>query len=466
MVTRRRVVVAGLLILSLAVRLVQVQATSYSPVYDAGSYLTLASQVARTGDYSHSHAPGVGAANTRGPSAYFAPGYPYFLAGVDRLAGHTTPRGAVVEPTRISQALLGTLIVALVGLVALEACGPAVAGTAMAMAAIYPVFVELSAILVVENLLTPLILGAVWAALRARRDRTHPYRWILAMGVLLGLATLTHEDAAVTALPLAWAAWSALPGRTLAARLAAPAALLATAVLVIAPWTIRNAIVLHTFIPVSDETGITLRGTYNPTSAHNRAVPYKWRIFFDVPADRAIARKAHTMTEPELNSRLTSRALAYIADNPLAPLRVAYHNSVRLLELEGSFAWRASAYAMGLDRGVAEIGVYSFWALGILALCGAFTAGARRAPPWLWVVPLLLWLSTALVNSETPRFREPVDPFLVILAGCAASSVARRAAARLRPYASRPSAPAGDVGRPATAGRSGPAPAQTPSPRT
>jgi 4-amino-4-deoxy-L-arabinose transferase-like glycosyltransferase len=333
---------------------------------------------------------------------------------------------------------------------------------AMALAAVYPVFVELSAILVVENLLTPLILAAIWAALRARRARAHPYRWILASGALLGLATLTHEDAAVTAFPLAWAAWSALPDRTTATRLAAPAALLATAVLVVVPWTIRNANVLHTFIPVSDETGITLRGTYNPASAHNRAVPYKWRIFFGVPADRAIARKAHTMTEPELNARLTSRALAYIAHNPLAPLRVAYHNSLRLLELEGSFAWRASAYAMGLDRGVAEVGVYSFWALAILALFGAFTAAARRAPPWFWAVPVLLWLSTALVNAETPRFREPVEPFLVILAGCAVDAVAGRLTGRATPYASRRSARAGDAGRPVTAGRNGPAPAQSP----
>jgi hypothetical protein len=167
------------------------------------------------------------------------------------------------------------------------------------------------------------------------------------------------------------------------------------------------------------------------------------------------------MTEPELNSHLTSRALGYIGEHPLAPLSVAYHNSLRLLELEGSFAWRASAYAMGLDRGVAEIGVYSFWVLAILALFGAFTLGARRAPPWLWAVPILLWLSTVLVNAETPRFREPVEPFLVILAGCALERAVLWLSARARPYASRPSGRAGDASRPATAGRSGPAPAQT-----
>jgi hypothetical protein len=130
------------------------------------------------------------------------------------------------------------------------------------------------------------------------------------------------------------------------------------------------------------------------------------------------------MTEPELSTRLTVRALSYIGRHPLAPLLAAWHNSLRLLELEGSYAWRASAYAMGLDRGVAEIGVYSFWLLAALALAGAATGATRRAPGALWAVPALLWLVTVLVNAETPRFREPIDPLLIILAGCGLVSAA------------------------------------------
>ena len=36
-------------------------------------------------------------------------------------------------------------------------------------------------------------------------------------------------------------------------------------------------------------------------------------------------------------------------------------------------------------------------------------------------------LSVVFVNVETPRFREPVDPFLVLLAACAMGSVLERA---------------------------------------
>ena len=50
--TRSSLIVAALLILALVLRVAEVQRTAYRPVNDAGSYLTLASQIAHTGDYS------------------------------------------------------------------------------------------------------------------------------------------------------------------------------------------------------------------------------------------------------------------------------------------------------------------------------------------------------------------------------------------------------------------------------
>jgi 4-amino-4-deoxy-L-arabinose transferase-like glycosyltransferase len=407
-----------------------VQRTSYKPIIDAGSYLTLASEIAHSGDYSNSHRPGSGAGGTHGPSAYFPPGFPYFLAAVDLIDGHTTRRGAVVQPARLSQAALGTVTVALVGLVAFETFGELVGLIALALAAVYPVLIELSGTLVAENLFTALVLAAVYAALRAgRSDRS--YAWIAAAGVLAGLATLTHENGVVLAVPLLAAAWWARRG------LAAPVLLIVTGAAAIAPWTIRNEDVLHRFIPVTDETGITLVGTYNRASAAYKPVPYKWRIYFRIPGERRLTREATDLTEPALSSRLQSQALHYIGAHPISPLAVAYHNSRRLLELEGGFAWRASAAAIDLPEGTARIGVISFWVLCLLALAGAFTRAARAAPAWLWIAPVLLWLSVALVNAETPRFREPIDPFLILLGACAIAT-ALRAVNRWRLHARAP----------------------------
>jgi 4-amino-4-deoxy-L-arabinose transferase-like glycosyltransferase len=421
---RKALIVGVLLIVALAIRVAEVQGSSYRPVNDAGSYLTLASQIAHTGDYPTSAVRGKGAGGTRGPTAYFPPGYPYFLAATDLIDGHTTRRGGAIHPARLSQALLGTVTVALIGLVALEAFGETIALIALGLAAFYPVLIELSGILVAENLMTPLVLGASWAALRAARSQ-RPLRWIAAAGVMTGLATLVHVNAILVLIPLVVAAWRVHPA------LRAPALLIVTALLTLTPWMIRNAIVMHRFIGISDETGITLEGTYNPASASYRPVPYKWRLYYGIPADHALIRQARTLTEPQLSGRLQSRALDYISDHPLAPLAVTYDNTLRLLELEGSFAWQASAKAMGIPEQTAQIGVISFWVLCALALAGAVTRAARSAPRWLWAAPLLLWLSVAAINAETPRFREPVDVFLILLAACALASAAAAGRRRL-----------------------------------
>jgi hypothetical protein len=226
------------------------------------------------------------------------------------------------------------------------------------------------------------------------------------------------------------------------------ALLVATTALTIAPWTIRNAVELHRFLPVSDESGITLVGTYNPASAAFSPVPYKWRIFSQIPQDEIYKRTGSRYTELQLSNRLESQALNYIGHHPLSPLDVALHNTLRMLELEGTFAWHASAYAMGLSVGTARIGIVAFWIMGLLALAGLFTRPVRDGPKWLWGIPVLLGLSAVLVNMETPRFREPVDPFLILLAACTVNSaVAAVRGRRLHPLRRRSGLSGAPVGR-------------------
>lgn len=419
-VRRGTVTAAVLLALAFGLRLGAVEHIHYAPINDARSYLRLATEIAHAGDYS-SHGPGVG--GTIGPSAYFAPAYPYLLAGADLLVGRTTAPDGSVEAARVLQALLGTLIVALIGLVASELFGIETALLATGIAAVYPVLIELSAVIVAEDLLTCLELAAVYAALRARRA-PDPLWWTVACGVLIGLAALSHANGILIAIPLAFAVRRT---RTVIARRLrpAPTIMLATVAVTIAPWMIRDAMQLHAFVPITDEAGITLAGTYNPTSQASRDPPWKWRYFGRVPSDRAIADRAAGETEPRLDADLESRALRFIASHPLAPVEVAADNTLRLLELEGSAAWRASAASIGIPLGFARIAVVSFWLLALLTVAGLCTAAARTAPRWWWGIALVMWLSVVLVNAETPRFREPLEPFLITLAACGLASMMR-----------------------------------------
>jgi 4-amino-4-deoxy-L-arabinose transferase-like glycosyltransferase len=419
-----------ILIVALAIRLVYVSVEPYHAINDAGTYNRLASMIANHGDYHTGDKPRSGAGGSRGPTAYFPPAFPYYLAIADLIDGHAAGGPTAIAPERVEMAVTGTIAVALIGLVALEAFGEAVALASMALAAVYPVFIELSGTLVAENLLVVFELAAAWALLRARAA-THPYAWIVAGGVFCGLGALTHENALLYVFPLGLAAWTVArrrPNRTRSAvrALAAPTTLLIVTCATIAPWTIRNAVELHAFVPISDETGITLAGTYNPVSAAFEPVPWKWHLFSHVPEFHHLEHISGRFTEVQLGDKLQTAAFDYIKAHPLAPLEVAFDNTLRMLELEGTYAWQASAKALGIHVKVARVGVWAFYVLAGLALAGIFTAAARRAPRWLWALPLLYALSIVFVNVETPRFREPIDPFLVMLAGCAISAAAER----------------------------------------
>jgi dolichyl-phosphate-mannose-protein mannosyltransferase len=440
--------VAALLIAAFVIRLVYVENTFYKAKNDAGTYNRMASNVAQYGDYHTGSGPRSGAGGSRGPTAYFPPAFPYSLGVVDLIDGHEAGGKAAVGPERIGQAVIGTVSVGLMGLVALEVFGGSVAVAAVAIAAVYPVFVELSGTLVAENLLLVFELASIWTALRARRARrmAGAYVWIAITGILTGLATLSHENAALFVLPLGVAASSVARARGVGGgrrvgggrfrpalrAMAAPGILVLFTCAMIAPWTIRNAVELHHFVPVSDETGITLIGTYNATSAASRPVHYKWDLFLKMPEFQAVAKAAPRYDEVGLSDLLRSRALDYIRAHPFSPLDVAFHNTLRMFELEGSFAWHASYDAIGLPARAAGIGVVSFWVLLAAAIVGLFTAVRREAPRWLWAFPLLYWLSIAFVNVETPRFREPIDPFFVLLAACALATAAHRVLASLR----------------------------------
>ena len=414
-----------ILLLALALRVAYVEGTSFHSIDDAGTYNRLAGQVARLGDYEHRTGFDTGAGGTHGPTAYFPPAYPYVLALADVVDGHRAGGPTALTGERLEGAVLGTIAVALLGLVALEAFGAPAGLAALVLGAIYPVFIELSGTIVAENLLVVFELAALWAALRARRGSgARVWLWIAAAGALTGLATLAHENAFVFAVPLAvGAAAAAGPG----ARRRAGGALLLLAAMaaMVAPWTIRNAVELHHFIPVADETGITLRGTYNPASANFDRLPYKWRFYWSIPQDAGVKPRAFHEREVPLSQQLESRALHYIGDHPSAPLTVFWSNLRRMFELRGSYAWHQSARAIGLHRADAQVGVIAFWILAALAIAGAFTAAARRAPPWLWAMPVLYALTILFINVETPRFREPIDPFLVLLAACAVARAAR-----------------------------------------
>jgi 4-amino-4-deoxy-L-arabinose transferase-like glycosyltransferase len=402
-------VVAVGLTLAFLVRASFVAATpDFEPVFDPAAFDRYGLSIARDGAY-----PDSTLARDGGPTAYRPPLYPAFLAAVYEVVGDRGSDERRWTAARLVQAAIGTATVALIGLLAFQLWGRRAALAALALAAVHPPLVLIGSSLLSEVLLLPLELAALAAVIQARRSNT-PYPWAIAAGVLAGLATLTRPNAAILLVPLALAVWIRRPRRS-ARAIALPVVLAASAALTVAPWTLRNAIVMDSLVPVTTQFGYSLAGTYNDFSRRHRAT---WLDPASVAREYGPILRRTDLGEPALDERLRSKAADYVQDHPLYVLEVAYWNTIRVFHLGELEHARIHAKNMGIGRRPADIGIYSFYVLGLLALLGAWTGPARKAPAFVWLTPVLL-LSSVLVNGGS-RFRAPLEPFIVLLAALAA----------------------------------------------
>jgi 4-amino-4-deoxy-L-arabinose transferase-like glycosyltransferase len=357
-----------------------------------------ARSVAASGDFSGSWRP---------------PGYPYFLGGIYAVTGSQSPDRW--RRARLVQTAVGTLTVALIGLIALQLWFGGAALAAMGIAAVFPPLLMVQSSLLSDATFPLLVLAAIGAALRYRRP-PHRLRWIALAGAFAGLAALTRANGLVLLLPLAMATVVPRPPRSW--RALAPAAVpVCAAALVISPWTIRNAHVWGEFVPITTQTGGTLAGTYNYTTHHAHWFPGQWR---SVRRDPTLARIMRSgLRGPALDRRLRRQAFDYIERHPLYVPEVGFRNTVRIFHLDGFDGGRDAMRHVGFAQRFADTGIVSFWAVGLIALLGLATRSARRTPLFVWVTPLLLLASVVFVSGSHPRFRAPVDPFIIMLAALA-----------------------------------------------
>jgi 4-amino-4-deoxy-L-arabinose transferase-like glycosyltransferase len=180
---------------------------------------------------------------------------PLFLAAlsVAALAG-----GRGVGSQRILTCIIGTGTVFLVGLLGRRVRGDAVGLVAAALAAIYPMLFIADGVLMSEGLFALLVTAALLLAYRAI-DRPTPWRFA-ALGAVLGLAALTRTEGLLLALVLVVPIAIRLRHVTTGRRVLFGVVAIGTTLIVIAPWTIRNAVQMDAFVPISNNVGSALDG--------------------------------------------------------------------------------------------------------------------------------------------------------------------------------------------------------------
>lgn len=431
--------VAALVLLAILARAIFVLATpGYVPRVDDRDYFRLGAAISRTGVYPSGRAwvtsvgcpkvPGLpltpcasrpgapGAHSVARPTAYRPPAYPYSLALPELVARwvHANP----LDLARGFQALLGVLDAALVGVLAGLLWGRRVGLIALGLAAVYLPFVLVSGTLVSEPLYVAFMLGALCAVLRWRQQ-PH-WRWLVAAGVLAGLSALARSNGIIVVLAVALLALAG-QGRRGAARsrrLRHGLIVVVAAGLTITPWLVRDAIVFGQFVPISTEGGGTLVGTFNPTSRADRAEPAAWLGLSHIARYRLMYHQQYAHPEPTVDAALRHDAIQFAVDHPTYLGTVLWWNTIRLFDLDGSARTRFGAATVDLPGTPAVVGAYMFYVVALLALGGALLPAVRRAPWALWLLLALQFLTTVFANTETPRFRTPLEPFFLILAAC------------------------------------------------
>jgi hypothetical protein len=227
-----------------------------TPVFDASAYGRIAANLDRDEGFT------LGPSATQ-PASNYSPGLPLLVAGFYKLTGGVHERLA-----RLALAFLGALAVLFTYLIGRRLSGPAGGLIGAAAIAIYPALLEYQGMLMGEPLAAALLSGAVLALLWAddpRQRASARVRWLVP-GLLLGALALVRPEYLGIALLVSLVLLATSTKGEWRKPLTSAALLLAGVAIVVAPWTIRNAIALERFVPISTGGGqVLFAGTYLPS---------------------------------------------------------------------------------------------------------------------------------------------------------------------------------------------------------
>jgi len=346
------------------------------------------------------------------PTAFFPVGWPAFLAGIFLVTG---PSFVVVKITNL---VLWALTTTLVYTLGRRLGGRRVGVVAGVLVAVAPTMALYAMRGASENLFIPLLLGVCLLVL-TRDGRSPSTRRAALAGLLLGFAILVRSAALF--LPLVLPLWLLLR-RPRRESWRAALALGAVSCLVLAPWVVRNEVVMHT-TALSTNGGYTIWMGANP-NANGGFAPegHKWAI-------RSIA------SETRQNSTLLDESISYVTGHPLEWLALVPAKAEHLMlwnpgsitsdlseqrgnnQLTGWHLRHISGAEATLINGsmhhlwLFKLWFYSYWLLGGIALLVAL----RKRLPGAGLAALLVgfWIAfhSLLVIGE-PRYMLSVTPLV------------------------------------------------------
>jgi 4-amino-4-deoxy-L-arabinose transferase-like glycosyltransferase len=313
------------------------------------------------------------------PSAGHPPLYPALLSIVSWFGGTS------VMWHRAFGLLCGATSIALMGVLGRRVGGEKLGLVAAGVCAVYPLMVVVDGALMSETAYTPLVILVLLAAF-ARRS--------FLLGAAIGLAALCRSEALLLLPVLAWPLlWRSGLSRVGLATLGC--------VLVIAPWTIRNAIALDHLVPISTNDSTVIAGANCPRTYSGEDIGF-WRL--DCLPPRRVDNEA---AQADI---WRADGLRYARDH--AP-RLLVVIPVRVLRTFSLYQPRRQVlFAEGRWIRGEQLAIASFFLLALLAIVGARTL---RDSLFVLLAPLVVVLITVVIGYGHPRLRHVFEPSLMLM---------------------------------------------------
>jgi len=338
----------------------------------------------------------------QGPAADHPPVTALVLTPVSWIESH------LVLAQRLVMVVLGTAVIAVVGLLGRRVGGDRVGVLAAALAAVHAPLWANDGLLMAETPTALLVAALLWCAIEVYDDPS-PRRLVL-LGVLAGLATLTRAEQALLfgllLVPLlvrggAW--WRDRLRPVVVAGLAAG--------LVVAPWVAWNLVRFEEPTLLSTNDGLTILGANCHTTYYTPAIGF-WdlgcALSHPVEGDGSVQ-----------SAEWRAAGLRYLRDNAgrLPKVVAARVGRVWGIYRPDHMVWFNTGE--GREPWVSWTAVYQHGALLPVAAAGAVVLRRRRRVLWPLLAPALSVTATAALFYGIVRFRVPADVAMVVLGAVA-----------------------------------------------
>jgi len=312
-------------------------------------------------------------------------------------------------PQRLTMCLVGAAAVGVIGLLGRRVAGDATGLTAAALAAVYPNLFINDGIVMAEALTALLAAAVLLLAYRIREQRS----WMVAvgLGVVCGLAALTRAELILLLVFVAIPAALGAQRSEWRARLGPAAVVVGIALVVMAPWVIRNVVTFDEPATLSTGDGAVLLGA-NCDRTYSGRLLGVWSLECSTGVDEA--------DDAAVESRLQrDAAFDYIGDHLDRVPVVAAARLGRAFDLFRPFETADFGTREGRPKAVGVAGVVVYWLMIPFAIAGIVLSRRRPFVVWPLLVPFAIVALVVVLGYGIPRFRVPAEPSIVVLASVA-----------------------------------------------